>query len=103
MRLRVWTTALFVFGVLAALGWPWILGPQPTDDAPRKERARYAARFATYVSALIVVFGTSGILALVLVRQERARYRRESMENLREFLEGTLRDHGRQSRQGDDR
>ncbi len=103
MRLRVWTTGLFVFGVLAALAWPWILGPQPTADAPRKERARYAARFATYVSALIAVFGTTGILAIVMVRQERARYRRERMENLREFLEGTLRDHGSRNRRDDDR
>ncbi|MCX7800373.1 MAG: hypothetical protein N2109_08545 [Fimbriimonadales bacterium] len=101
--MRFWTTAVFAFGVLLALGWPWLVGPQPQREAPRRERARYAARFATYVSALIAVFGTSGILAILTVRQERARYRREARENLREFLEGTLRDHARGSGKSDDR
>lgn len=101
--MRFWTTALFVFGVLLALGWPWLLGPQPPREAPRNERARYAARFATYVSGLIAVFGTSAILAMLTVRQERAKYRREARENLREFLEGTLRDHARAAKKDDER
>jgi hypothetical protein len=95
MRLKLATTTLLVFGLFLLVSWPWSVGRAPSREAPVEERLAYAKRLAFFVSGTVVVFGATGILALLVARQARKELREEAMANLKELLEGTLQDHGR--------
>lgn len=94
MRLKIATTALLIFGLALLLLWPWVVGPRPPADAPKPELAAFAVRLMIYMGATILTFAVTAALALLVARQARKQYREEALANLRELIEGTLKDHG---------
>lgn len=95
MRLKIATTAFLLFGLVLLATWPWVVGPRPPADAPKPELAAFAVRLMIYMGATIVTFAVTAALALLVGRQARKQYRKEAIDNLRELIEGTLKDHGR--------
>ncbi len=95
MRLKIVTTTLLVLGLALLVAWPWIVGRQPPAEAPRPELARFAVRLMVYLGATILVFATTAALALLVARQTRIKYREEARRNLKDLIEGTLKDHER--------
>jgi MFS superfamily sulfate permease-like transporter len=95
MFLRVATTAFFILGLVLLLAWPWIVGARPSAEASKPEQVAYAVRFVTYISGLLLVFFTTSICAWLLARKRRMEFQKESLDNLKDLIEGTLHDHGR--------
>jgi len=110
MRLSATVTGLVLFGVLLLVLWPWLLGNPPDrriDTRPggptaaqqarllKEKQVRYLTRSAIYISLLMVTFFSATVCAWLLVRQARREYALRTAENLRELIEGTLKDHGK--------
>lgn len=98
MRMKVLTTGFFLFGLLMMLGWPFFLGQRPGDGATKEELANFGMRGLIYFGVTAGAFLISAILAIRLARLTRQRYADEAKDNLKELVEGSLRDHGRDKR-----
>lgn len=92
MWLKIATTASFVTGLLMLALWPWIVGTKPEGGDELKQ---YALRYGWYLLATLFVFVLTCALSLLLLRRQREEFRKEAKENLRELIEGTLKDHER--------
>ncbi len=103
MRLKATTWALATLTVLLLLGWPVLVG-LPPKGATRAMLGQYAWKSEIWFIALIVCFLGTTVFAALVVRQSREEYLRESEENLKLLIEGTLSDHrkkrGTEDRQG---
>ncbi len=96
MRLKVVTTGLLVFGLATLLlGYPYVLSKKPPMDAPDRAKAEFALMLGVLAMVLLLVAVTLVILALALLRRTRMEAVDEARENMRQFVEGTLRDHTR--------
>lgn len=93
MRLKIVTAILMLFGVVMMFATPWVVGKKP--DGPRAAIADYALRFGLHVILLILVFSTTAVLAYIVARRQQEAFRAESLKNLKDLVEGTLKDHGR--------
>ncbi|MBV6458002.1 MAG: hypothetical protein HONBIEJF_01124 [Fimbriimonadaceae bacterium] len=98
MRLKIWTTAFFLTGVVLLVGWPWIVGPKPADTATKQELARYGLRVLMYFGLTATVFLVTAILALLVMRRTRKEFLEESGKNLQGLIESTLEDHAQKRR-----
>jgi len=95
MRLKVLTTALVVFGIVLMVGWPWLVGPKPPAEAGTQALATYGQRLMIYFLVTVSTWITVAVLALIIARRARDEFLAEEKENLRQLIEGTLRDHER--------
>jgi uncharacterized membrane protein YedE/YeeE len=95
MRLKVWTTAFMVFGLLLLASWPFIVGKSPGEHATKREHLQFAVRYGLYIIALLLTFATSAIMAIATVGQARKQFREQTRKNFEELVEGTLQDHAR--------
>ncbi|MBX3117800.1 MAG: hypothetical protein KF784_01960 [Fimbriimonadaceae bacterium] len=93
MWLKIATTISFVTGLLMLALWPWVVGAKP--EGTGDELKRYALRYGYYLLAVLFVFVLTCALSLWLLRRQRAQFREEAKENLKELIEGTLKDHER--------
>lgn len=93
MRLKVFTTAALLFGVVLLIAWPFILGDQPAKTAPEPDRLRYFLRFGLYFLALIITFFTAALGAFFVARRAREQFREEAVGNLHDLIESSLEDH----------
>lgn len=97
MRLKTLTTTLLVAGVLLMLGWPVFVGAKPAPTTPKKVIARWGVRSLVYFGVTSGVWLSAAVSALLLARQTRREFLLKEKENLQALIEGTLRDHGKQS------
>ncbi len=107
MRLKGTVTGLVVFGVLLLVLWPWLLGnppkgPQNLVSGPNQKQierqfkdkqVKYLTRSAIYISLLMITFFSATVCSWLLVRHARKEYLLRTSDNLRELVEGTLKDH----------
>jgi cbb3-type cytochrome oxidase subunit 3 len=98
MRLKISVTALFLFGLLLMAAYPWLIGSPPNAKAPRPEQISFVVRFVVYVFTLFLTFISTIVLSWVLVRNTRKQFEAEARENLKELIEGTLKDHEQKQR-----
>jgi hypothetical protein len=72
--------------VCVSLGWPWIVGPKPEKGASKKAYLQFASKSATCLGIIIISIAGAGICSLLIIKQEKERYREEAMNNLKEML-----------------
>lgn len=94
-KLKFWTTANLIFGMVLLFGYPFVLTRRPSDDAPREVRAKFALLLTGYMSVLLVVFFILIVLAWRIIVHQREQYREATLNNLKDLVEGTLSDHQR--------
>jgi hypothetical protein len=92
MRLKAacWAFAALTFFFL--LGWPALVG-LPQKGAPKRVLKEYAQRSELVFGLMIGSFLVTTVLAGLVVRQYRQEFMRDSSENLKSLIEGTLEDH----------
>jgi len=95
MRLKVFTTAAVLFGLVLLVAWPLVVGARPPSNASEPERLRYLLRYSLYFLALIITFFASALGAFFVARNAREKYREEAMGNLHELIENSLEDHAK--------
>lgn len=93
--MRTATAGFFLFGLFMMLGWPLFMGQRPAEGASTEELARFGVRGLVYFGVTASAFLIAAILAIRLARQMRQRYMEDAKENLKELVEGSLRDHER--------
>ena len=93
--MKLATSVGVVLGLLLLVAWPWLVGPTPGKEAGRRALQEYAIRFGTYIIVVLLVWGTTAVLAILMARRARLAYREEAMENFQSLIEETLRDHGK--------
>lgn len=98
MRLKIWTTACFLTGIVLLVGWPWIVGAKPSDTATKQDLARYGLRVLMYFGLTATIFLVTAILALIVMRRTRQEFLEESGKNLQGLIESTLEDHAEKRR-----
>lgn len=93
MRLLKIITTLFAIGSIGMLiGWPWAVGAQPEGEKAKLEWLLRASQY--FIGLLVVLFATT-VFAWLVVRRQREEYQRDKLDNLKDLIEGSLRDHGR--------
>ncbi|MBI1755474.1 MAG: hypothetical protein HYR64_00010 [Fimbriimonas ginsengisoli] len=85
-------TALLIFGIFLLFAYPFLFREAPHT---RYEKGLFAIRLTTYVAILLLTFFGVALTAVVALRRARQELREEAKQNLRELIEGTLRDHGK--------
>jgi len=100
-KLKFWTTAMLIFGFAMLFGYPFLLTRRPAEGASREARAQFAVLLTGYMGVLLLVFFVLVVLAWRIMVFQREKYREETLQNLRDLVEGTLNDH--QQKQGNDR
>lgn len=92
-RLRIYTTALLIFGVILVFGFPVVLLRKPGTQAPVREREIFALTITGYFLLMIIVLCLIMWLSWKLWRRQTEELADKQMENLKELVEGTLNDH----------
>jgi hypothetical protein len=95
MWLKLLTTAAFGFGILLLALWPWIYRQRPglhSTFVPHRNLEEFQLMFAGYICASAFTFMMAACLSALLIRQTREEFGRESTENLRGLVEGSLED-----------
>lgn len=99
MRLKIAAIAFTVFSLLLSIGWPLFVVPPPSlRTASRHVQAAFAIRSGTYIMLLPISWFVALVLSWLFYRREREEYRKRTLENLKDLLEGTLQDHDRKQR-----
>lgn len=94
MFLKVLTTALVVCGLAMVFAVPYVLGSKPpTDD--QHALAQYGVRVLTYFGITCFVWIGAAACAVALMRRVRTEYLEDKGHNIKDLIEGTLRDHER--------
>lgn len=85
MRLKIWTTLIFVasLGILAASST--ILGPRP-DPSDRAALARYGAQGLMLFGVVCVGLLVAAFLATRIMRNVREQFAREALANFQDTL-----------------
>lgn len=102
MRLKILTSACIVCAAVLMVAYPWLLGPKPSASLGSVALRGYILKFAVFMLALLVCLIGAAIGAIVLLRRSREEYRIEKTRLLKELLEGSLEDHRRTARTGDE-
>ena len=89
-NLKRLTTLFFAVGILLLVGWPVLLGPKPPKGSRRTEYRAYIVRSGLYMSGLLIAALGSGIGAIVLFRRVTNEYAEQSIDNLKELIEGSV-------------
>lgn len=97
MRLKLLTNTLVLTGVILMLAWPFVIGGRPSFDTPRKVKIAWGRKTLIYFGATSAVWVSAATAAVLLARQTRRNFLEQERANLKSLVEGTLRDHGRQS------
>ncbi len=97
-RLKILVIASIVTGFAMMLSWPWIVGKRPSKDAPRKELANYGVRLSIYFGLTCLPWLMAAGGCVFWIRQTRREFADREKDNMRELIEGTLRDHERRTR-----
>lgn len=89
MRARLLTTLCIVGGLALFLAWPWVAGQKPRS---RPELVAYSRRMTAYVGGLLACMVGAGVGSVLILRQAKEDYRRASLENMRNLVEGAKED-----------
>ncbi|MBX3097035.1 MAG: hypothetical protein KF812_09250 [Fimbriimonadaceae bacterium] len=93
MWLRVATTTMVVFGIVALI-WTFLLfGDTPAATAPKKEKAEYGLRLLTGFGVTAGAWVAAAGCAVALARRARKEFVEQEAEAMKRLIEGTLRDH----------
>jgi len=96
MRLKAACWSLAVLTAVLMIGWAQFVG-LPPKGAPKPVVRRYLIRAEVCFGLLLASFLGTTITAALVVRQTRQEYLRESADNLKFLIEGTLQDHRKKS------
>lgn len=97
MRLKVLTTTLLIAGLLLMFGWPVFVGIRPLKTAKHSVQVTWGRRALIYFGVTSAVWLSTAMSALLLARNMKREFFLQESENLKALVEGTLRDHGRNS------
>lgn len=95
--MKVLVTSCVIAGILLTIGFPLVMGNMPSEEASRQARADYAVMLLIYLAVTVAIWFTAAFGALALMKRARKEFLEENSENLRELVEGSLRDHDRSS------
>ncbi len=76
---------------------PVLIGKIPARPAKRIEVLAYSKRALAFTGFLIVAVSCAGVGSIVLVRRANAEFRRQSLENMKSLVDGTIDDHKKKS------
>lgn len=97
MRLKIFTTACVIAGLVMMALFPWILGMRPEGDAATKIALAEWGRMVLIYIAFTCFFCLAAFGgAIGVMRQAKREFLQETRKNLDELIEGTLEDHGRE-------
>ncbi|HEY3780734.1 MAG TPA: hypothetical protein VGL56_06610 [Fimbriimonadaceae bacterium] len=93
MRYKVATFSLVFADVILFISTGFTLTTYPGHNASRQELKWFAVRSGTLVAVLLLTLLATVILVWMWMRSLREEYRLEAQENMKNLIEGTLRDH----------
>ena len=96
MLLKVLTTAFVVLGIGLMAAFPFLLGSKPGGD-DQLGLARFGTRVLTHFLVTSAVWIGAATCAIVLARRTKREFLESQKENIRELVEGTLKDHERKT------
>lgn len=95
MRLKVLTTTFLIAGVLLMLAWPFVVGPRPPVEATNVQKALWGQKALLYFLFTASAWLMTAMSAFLLARQSHREFLEQERDNLKSLIEGTLRDHGK--------
>lgn len=97
MRLKILTSTFLVAGVLLMLAWPFAVGARPPVDATSALKVMWGKKALVYFLLTASTWLMTAMSAFLLARQSRKEFLEQERDNLKALIEGTLRDHGKNS------
>lgn len=97
-RVKIFVIASVMAGLVMLLVWPWVVGSRPPRNAPRKELAGYGMKLSVYLGLSCLPWLMAAGGCILWIRQTRREFVDREKDNMRELIEGTLRDHERRTR-----
>jgi nitrogen fixation-related uncharacterized protein len=97
MRIKLVVAILVVADVMLFVGTIYFLAKAASHTISRHEQVVYAVRYATSLVVLLVCLFATIVAAFVWAQKQREEYRDLARRNLEDLIEGTLKDHGKQS------
>jgi hypothetical protein len=85
-RLKIVTTALFVFGLGTLLSYPITVGSAPKRGAELTVRKAYAIRLAVFFGAACASLLGAATGAMLIARRLRREFADRSLQNLADLL-----------------
>ncbi len=92
MPLRVATAALFIFGVLLLCSLMVLMPNRPPAEELRAVKIHGLRTLILFLTTILVWFGAA-VCAYLSIRTARRELAEMNERNLRELIEGTLKDH----------
>jgi protein-S-isoprenylcysteine O-methyltransferase Ste14 len=93
MRIKVATLSLALVDLVLFVACGFVVASRPPRSAPRHDQIQFVIRSYSIFVMLLVCLLITIILVWVWMQRLREELRSHSDENLRELIEGTLRDH----------
>ncbi|MEQ1821451.1 MAG: hypothetical protein ABL949_02980 [Fimbriimonadaceae bacterium] len=94
-RLKTITNALMIFGVILMFGIPFVWIRKPVGTAPIHDRRVFAVTLTIYMMVMFLVLAAVILCAYLVLRKQREEFQQQSLDNLKELVEGTLSDHAK--------
>lgn len=95
MRYKVATFSLFFADLILFVTLGFCLTTMPGRKASHEEQVQFLIRSGVLVIALLVTLLATVLIVWMWMRTLRDEYRQEAQENMKQLIEGTLRDHER--------
>ena len=92
MRLKLLTTAGLLVGFGLLIAFPQLVGPRPAKGASKRVYADYSRRTSWVVGGFVVCLITSGVGAVLIIREARKEYREQATRNMHDLLEAARQD-----------
>lgn len=93
MRLKIVITACVITGIILMLGLPFVFKLHPGEHATRKALAAYGMQVLGYVSVTCAAWLSAAFGSALLLKKAKSEFMEKRSENLRQLVEGSLRDH----------
>lgn len=93
MRLKIVVTACVITGIILMLGLPFVFKMHPGEHADRKALAAYGLRVLGYISVTCAAWLSAAFGSALLLKKTKIEFAEKRTENLRQLVEGSLRDH----------
>ena len=93
MRVKTVTIVLFFAAFLLLLRLLYLLYDRPPQDAGQDELSRYAIELLITFAFTAFTFLGAAFASVIWVRRAKEEFLKENRENLRELIEGSLKDH----------
>jgi cytochrome bd-type quinol oxidase subunit 2 len=91
--LKIVTGSLIALTALLFIAWPFLIGGQPSAEAPVAIKRTFVIRSFSYIAFVVFLLVLTSIGAIWIMRRTVAEVRAQQVDNMKHLIETTLEAH----------